>query len=561
MSGTALTTDYPPALDRLSWLDEALARREWSRTSRQMGSGRWHALFMLLLLALWLPALSTGSYASATVSAWRWPFASLAIATCVCGTGVAFLRASQIWAAEARGDSLEAWLLTLQRPDRLALTVVLSGAVPACLMATPALVLLALTALRTSVGVGALLGTVAFFLTAVLAGAAGGSALFFLQAKAFRPRPALLGTGLLAALVLALWLRVEYVESGWSGPWERHPGRFLFALLLLSPIPHLLGVSSSEPWRTWIVPRFGDALAPESSLALLGLFYLALTACGVALSSRGFQLLRDDPARLRPRRSAGDEADAPVHEEHWRGFRNPIWTRDIRTRLRSREAIECIFFASLTVAAAAFFPLLAAGSQLSDPLQAADVARQVFLWLTMTLGAFVTLIAPGLTAESITLERERGTLDLLLTTPMRPREILNGKLLGAASILALLLSPSLPLFGVCTVFHGASAAQVLGVYFILGSNLAVCAYFGITASAVHRRLVYAKLQAYLLSLAFAAFPGGFLWSLWALASPSVTERRALIVFAPALLILCTFVVALLWGHATERLRYTEPEAP
>src|SRR5205085_2767307 len=134
----------------------------------------------------------------------------------------------------------------------------------------------------------------------------------------------------------------------------------------------------------------------------------------------------------------------PGHEYYWTGFRNPIWTREIRTRLRSREAVECIFFASLAIAGAGFFPLFTAGSQLGDPLQTASVARQVFAWLTMTLGAFVTLLTPGLTAEAITIEREHGTLELLLASPMRPREILHGKLLGAVSILALLISPSLP---------------------------------------------------------------------------------------------------------------------
>jgi hypothetical protein len=296
-------------------------------------------------------------------------------------------------------------------------------------------------------------------------------------------------------------------------------------------------------------------------MCLLAVLYLGLAIYLLALAVRGFELLRADPERLERRPEAIDERHEPGVEHYWTGFRNPIWTREIRTRLRSRETVECIFFASLAIAAGGFFPLFAAGGQLADPLQAADVARQVFFWLTMTLGVFVTLITPGLTAEAIAVEREHGTLDLLLTTPLSPREILNGKLLGAISILLLLLSPSLPLFGLCTLFHGASVSQVLGVYAVLGGNLAICAYFGVTASAVHRHLVSAKVQAYCLAVLFGACPGGFLWTLWALSAPTIADRPTVIAFAPALFILCSFVAALLWGHATERLRYAEAETP
>src|SRR5947209_19822258 len=151
----------------------------------------------------------------------------------------------------------------------------------------------------------------------------------------------------------------------------------------------------------------------------------------------------------------------------------------------------------------------------------------------MALGVFVMLITPGLTAEAITLEREHGTLELLLCSPLRPREILHGKLLGAISILLLLLSPSLPLFALCTVFHGASVGQVLGVYAVLGCSLALCAYFGVTSSAIHRQMLPAKGQAYLLAILFGVCPPGYMWILAQLAWPSPQE--SLVVLAGAVI--------------------------
>jgi ABC-type transport system involved in multi-copper enzyme maturation permease subunit len=564
MREAALTTGWGAALDQVVWLDEALLRREWQRTRRQWSSGRWMGLFTLLVLALWLPALTTGSYASSAIAGWHWPFASLSVALCVCGAGAGFLRGSQIWSMEARSHALEGWLLSRQRGEALAITTVPCAVVPTLMVSLPALGLLILTATQTEIRAGVLAGVLGLYLVVVIAGAAAGSASFFLQAKAVPARMAAVGGACLLALLLVLWLRVEYVEHGWAGAWEAHPGRVLFALLMLSPVPHLMGLAAPELWRTSVVARLDLAVPVGAAAALLGALYLGGAGYAVALSARGFQLLRDDPERLEHRPLPADEGGEAGSEYYWGGFRNPIWTREVRTRLRSREAVECIFFASLAVAVAGFFPLLTAGSQLSDPLQTAAVARQVFQWLTLTLGAFVMLVTPGLTAEAITLERERGTLDLLLCSPMRPREILHGKLLGAVSILVLLLSPSLPLFGLCTVFHGAQVEQVLGVYLVLGLNLAVCAYFGVTASAIHRQMVYAKGQAYVLSILFGIGPAGFLSILGMMTDPSPAIRQFVqygTVLAFLMTTVCLFAMAFAWGHAVERLQYSEPETP
>jgi ABC-2 family transporter protein len=564
MSEAALTTRWGGALDQVGWLDEALVRREWQRTRRHWASGRWMGLFSLLVLALWLPALTTGSYAGSTIATWHWPFASLSIVLCLCGAGVAFLRGSQLWSVEARSHALEGWLLSGQESEALAISAVPCAAVPTLLFSLPALGMLILTATQSGIRAGVLAGVLALYLIVVIAGAAMGSATFFVQVKAVPPRLAAVGGACLTTLLLALWLRVEFVEHGWTGPWESHPGRALFALLMFSPVPHLMGLAAPDLWQQSIVPRLGAAVPAGAAATLFAALCLIGTGYMVTVAARGFRLLRDDPERLERRVVAVEEEREAGSEYYWSGFRNPIWTREVRTRLRSREAVECIFFASLAVAVAGFFPLLAAGTQLTDPLQTAAVARQVFQWLTLTLGAFVMLITPGLTAEAITLERERGTLDLLLCSPMRPREILHGKLLGAVSILVLLLSPSLPLFGLCAVFHGAAIEDVLEVYLVLGVNVAVCAYFGVTASAIQRQMVYAKFQAYVLSILFGVGPAGFLSILGMLTNPSPAVRQMVqygMVGAFLMTVICLFAMAYAWGHAVERLQYSEPEAP
>jgi ABC-type Na+ efflux pump permease subunit len=208
----------------------------------------------------------------------------------------------------------------------------------------------------------------------------------------------------------------------------------------------------------------------------------------------------------------------------------------------------------------AFLPLLLAARDLADPLRTAEVARQVFYWLGMTLMGLVGLVTPGMAAEALAVERRSGSLDFLLATPVRPREILTGKVLGCVSVVSLLLSPSLPLFGLCYLFRGASGPQVLEMYVLLLVTTLVAAYLGVTASAMQASVAAAKWQAYLLALPFLAVPGGAFATLASLASPVAELRKSLAADSGASLLTLTIAVVLLGLlaiNATERLRYAD----
>jgi ABC-type transport system involved in cytochrome c biogenesis permease component len=371
--------------------------------------------------------------------------------------------------------------------------------------------------------------------------------------------PYTLALGAVLLLVLALWLRIEAVERGWARPWEEHPGRLLLAAGLLTPAPAILGISNRRWWVYRVVERLDFPITPEAAATLLLLLYAVGTLALLHWSERSYRLLRDDPERdRRASPSAADDGEITESETrgYWAGFGNPVWTRELRTRLRGREAPQFIFLASVTLAIGGFAPLVSAAGQLGDPLQTAAVAREVFFWLAMTLIALIALVTPGLTAEAVGAERARGSLELLLATPLRPQEILCGKLLGDLSVMGLLVSPSLPLFGFCYLFHGASWPQVLGVFLVLGLTALLSGMFGVTASALHARTLPAKWQAYLLSLLFSGLPGGPFWLMAALASPSSGAGGTGLI-SPVLLALCGFLLAGLWSNACDRLEYAE----
>ncbi len=88
----------------------------------------------------------------------------------------------------------------------------------------------------------------------------------------------------------------------------------------------------------------------------------------------------------------------------------------------------------------------------------------------------LVLVTPTVTAGAITDEKQRGTLQYLLTADLRPGEIVLGKLLGRSFQVLLLTLTALPLLGFLGVYAGvdglkflALAAATLVMIFALGS--------------------------------------------------------------------------------------------
>jgi len=546
-------------------LDEAVRTVEQRRYRRLLTAGRLPLLYgvgvLLAAFSLFPFLFGDGGLFAGSNSIMRyreWPVGTLFTTVALAAGLAAYFRAHTLWQQEHRLKTLNTWLLTRQEPARVAATTIAMSAVLGVGMVLAPLALALILGLIVALGWWQFLLSLLLVALCSLLGGVVGACVSFAGHNLVRRRllyPALL---VLAAVAVGLWLRIETVENGWKRSWEEHPSRMVRAVSLLTPAPAMFGVSAPEWWAKqpardlgWRAPSWAFALA-------YGAFLLGVSGYGTLLAASGYLRLANEPDR---------EVDKPreVREEagqefYWKGFKNPVWTRDIRTRLRSRETAEFIFFASIAVAAGAFVPLLLTARDLSDPLQTARAARHVFFWLTMTLVALVSLIAPGLTAEVVVQERESGTLEMLIGTPMRPRDILIGKLLGAICVLLLLISPSLPLFGLCYLFHGASEGQVLSVYLLLIVTLTVSAFIGLAQSAINVRSGAAKFWAYAVTLVFVACPGGPFMLAATAAAPQAGLRQALMGNLGVSVVVGVFLLfglGLMWGNASEQLEYSE----
>jgi len=144
-------------------------------------------------------------------------------------------------------------------------------------------------------------------------------------------------------------------------------------------------------------------------------------------------------------------------------WRNPVAWREAATRASAggKSFMRWVFLAG-GLAVGAFILWLYAGAALD-----ADLTREVLtrtLWVEFVI---VLLVLCNVSADAITREREDGTLDLLLVTPVTSRYYIWGKLRGLISFAAILLIVPIgtaAMFALHDLFNPPAAAHVGRVY-------------------------------------------------------------------------------------------------
>ena len=154
---------------------------------------------------------------------------------------------------------------------------------------------------------------------------------------------------------------------------------------------------------------------------------------------------------------------------------NPVLRREAKTSLRNWKifyAVAGYILIVTAVAAIAIWQLMYNSYYASfDPSEMVNV----YIGLTVLQLVLVLLVTPAFTAGSISGERERQPLDLLLVTKMSPFSIVTGKFLSGLSIIVLMVVATMPVFSLVMYFGGTSAPYIVAV---TGYMLLICGAFG-----------------------------------------------------------------------------------
>ncbi len=175
---------------------------------------------------------------------------------------------------------------------------------------------------------------------------------------------------------------------------------------------------------------------------------------------------------------------------------NPIYEKEVKLRVRSVKFALTIFFYNLILIFLALFGFeISFNLRWNSSVDYSNASKVYFLMISLEM-MMVMFLIPSFTAGSIAGEREKQTLDLLLTTVLKPSQIIIGKLMSSISMVLLLVVSSLPVISIVFTIGGVQIFDLL--QFMIA--VLVCSLFigsmGMLGSAMIKKTVPATVFAF-----------------------------------------------------------------
>lgn len=170
--------------------------------------------------------------------------------------------------------------------------------------------------------------------------------------------------------------------------------------------------------------------------------------------------------------------------------KNPVLTAELRRAYRSPK----VFF-SRAGFALALTAVLSLGFRHMGATQ--ESGRQFFYLVVLTEAALAYLTAPAFCAGALAAERRAGTLGVLLTSGLRPRDIVWGKLLGRSALVGLMVLSAAPVLAAALFAGGVSPFEVVGTSALVLSGSVLLSAIALYAAAAGAGFFGALLAAYL----------------------------------------------------------------
>jgi ABC-type transport system involved in multi-copper enzyme maturation permease subunit len=321
---------------------------------------------------------------------------------------------------------------------------------------------------------------------------------------------------------------VMYVLATWAADGAlRQPvaaGAAASSTTVLTPLNPFLALESLLLPSSYARPMAGDAgwLRTQWLSHPVRTYCLLTTAGAVLLASAGALSVRSlgsrtvrtpwwrrtarggrspEPGAGPP--SAGEGSDGGERRMAMRVGTNPIAWRERSLRGTSALAIAGRWgFVAAGVLAGLAVPFLHRIGVLGT-----EAFRSALLVLVTAETVVIVLTAINMSATSVSREREDGSLDIILTTPIQPGPYLAGKLRGLIQFLV-------PMLAVPTVTLAASAAYVLAGGFGAAAGVTASVAVGTGSVQVPAMLPEGAIEYPVVMLAFTAFAVmvGLQWS-------------------------------------------------
>ncbi|MBO7401500.1 MAG: hypothetical protein J6U10_00760 [Lachnospiraceae bacterium] len=180
---------------------------------------------------------------------------------------------------------------------------------------------------------------------------------------------------------------------------------------------------------------------------------------------------------------------------------NAVLFKDLRQKTKRSQLSVSVFLLNL------FLSLIAIIILLSVSFSAASYSpldNTVFTVFFIVLGfmefGFILLTVPAVTSGAITMEREKQTFDVLLTTSLTTRQIIWGKYWASLAQVILLIISGFPVFALVFMYGGVTFFQAFGVLLTLLLLTMYISAIGLFFSAKMKKTIVATVLTYVILL-------------------------------------------------------------
>lgn len=188
---------------------------------------------------------------------------------------------------------------------------------------------------------------------------------------------------------------------------------------------------------------------------------------------------------------------------------NPVLVKEIKLRFRSLKSFTGILFYLIAMSIFVFGYIF-----LTTTLSDTEFFRPEQSFLLFSMLSFIQLglilfITPGLTAGAISTEREKQTLNMLLTTSQSSFQIIAGKLTSSVAFLFHLILAGLPVYSLVFLFGGISPSQLALILAFSVLTMIAIGSIGIMFSTLIRKTIVSMIATYGAMIFLAGVTGFF----------------------------------------------------
>lgn len=178
---------------------------------------------------------------------------------------------------------------------------------------------------------------------------------------------------------------------------------------------------------------------------------------------------------------------------------NPILNKELTIGSRSMKMSIHLMLYNLVLGGIAIITMMIIKSESDYGGGDAYKTLMALFPILATLQCFIILfMIPTLTASSIAGERERQTLDVMLTTPIRPFSIVLGKVFASMTQVLMYVLSSVPIMSLAFIIGGMSWTYILGfIAMVIYASFYVGA-IGVYCSAKKKRTITAVIGSYII---------------------------------------------------------------